>query len=245
MLLLAAVALSGALLLFYVGVPVLLFALFIPVAVLLMVIETRGRAEMAMSIGIAAFVVILLAGLAFQDIVPLLIFQGFVLATTLGFASTLSLQIVAEHFHVDPKGMRYMLIIGAIAGGLICVPTITIINSLYGVGTDALPAPYSVMWLEMARSAVTKVLSPSIDLYFVLIGVVLALVLYRLKISAISVALGLLLPVSATAAIFLGSLIGWALAQNGWLKDDPGIAASGLVAGDILVGLLFSIKTLL
>jgi uncharacterized oligopeptide transporter (OPT) family protein len=177
--------------------------------------------------------------------VPLLLFQGFVLATTLGFASTLSLQKVAEAFGIDPKGMRYMLTIGAIAGGLICVPTITIINSLYGVGTDALPAPYSVMWLEMARSAVTKVLSPSIDPYFILAGAAIAIVLYHLRVSAISVALGLLLPVSATATIFLGGIIGYLAEKKGWLKDDPGIAASGLVAGDILVGLLFSIKTLI
>ncbi len=244
-LLLAAAGLAAVLLYAFVGVPVWLFALCIPVAVLLMVIETRGRAEMAMSVGIAAFVVILLVGLAFQNLVSLLLFQGFVLATTLGFASTLSLHKVADVFKIDQTGLRYMLVIGAVLGGLLCVPCINLINSMYGIGTVALPAPYSVMWLEMARSAVTKVLSPSINLYFVLLGAVLALVLYRLKISAISVALGLLLPVSATAAILVGGAISWGAEKKGWLKDDAGIVASGLVAGDILVGLLFAVTTLL
>jgi hypothetical protein len=244
-LLIAATMLSGALLLLYANVPALLFVLCIPLALLFMVIETRGRAEMSMSIGIAAFVVILLVGLAFQDIVSLLLFQGFVLATTFGFASTLSLHMVAGYFGIETKGLRYMLVIGAVTGGIICIPCINLINSMYGIGTEALPAPYSVLWLEMARSAVTKVMSPSIDLHFVLLGAIIALVLYRFKISAISVALGLLLPVSVTAAIFLGGLIAWFAAKKGYLKDDNGITASGLIAGDILVSLALSLRTLL
>lgn len=245
LILLAASGLAAVLLHYFVGVSLWLFALCIPVALILMVIETRGRAEMAMSVGIAAFVVILLVGLAFQNIVSLLLFQGFVLATTLGFASTLSLHKVASVFEIDQKNLRYMLVIGAIVGGILCVPCINLIHSMYGIGTEALPAPYSVMWLEMARSAVTKVLSPSINLYFVLVGTILALVLYRFKISAISVALGLLLPVSATAAILTGGAISWLAGKKSWLKDDSGIVASGLVAGDILVGLLFAATTLL
>ncbi len=244
-LLIVITVIAAALVQSFVGVSLLLFILCIPLALLLMVIETRGRAETAMSVGIAAFVVILLVGLAFQDLVSLLLFQGFVLATTFGFASTLSLHKVAEYFEIDPKGLHYMLVIGTIIGGVICIPCISLLNSMYGIGTEALPAPYSVMWLEMARSAVTRVLSPSIDLYFVLLGGVIAMVLYKLKISAVSVALGLLLPVSATAAIFLGGLIVWAAAKKGFLKGDNGITASGLVAGDILVGLLFAVKTLL
>ena len=244
-LLIAATLLSGALLLIYVDVPVLLFVLCIPLALLFMVIETRGRAEMSMSIGIAAFVVILLVGLAFRDIVSLLLFQGFVLATTFGFASALSLQKVAGYFGIEIKGLRYMLVIGAVTGGIICIPCINLINSMYGIGTEALPAPFSVMWLEMARSAVTKVMSPSIDLHFVLLGIIIALVLNRFKISAVSVALGLILPVSLTAAVLVGGVIAWYVAKKGYLKNDNGITASGLVAGDIVVGLAMSLWALL
>ncbi|HMK45502.1 MAG TPA: OPT/YSL family transporter [Methanocella sp.] len=244
-LLLTTTALAAALIHSLVGVSLPLFCICIPLALLLMVIETRGRAETAMSIGIAAFVIVLLTGMAFGNTMSLLLFQGFVLATTFGFASTLSLYKVAEHFGINRRGLRYMLVIGAVTGGIICTPCVDLLNRLYGIGSDVLPAPYSVMWLEMARSAVTKVVSPSIDLRFIIIGTVLALIAHRLKVSAVSMALGLLLPVSASAAILIGGAIAWIAEKKSLLKDDHGITASGLVAGDILVGLLFAVKELL
>jgi uncharacterized oligopeptide transporter (OPT) family protein len=146
---------------------------------------------------------------------------------------------------IEIKGLRYMLVIGAVTGGIICIPCINLINSMYGIGTEALPAPFSVMWLEMGRSAVTKVMSPSIDLHFVLLGIIIALVLNRFKISAVSVALGLILPVSLTAALLVGGIIAWYVAKKGYLKNDNGITASGLVAGDIVVGLAMSLWALL
>ena len=244
-LLLALIIVAAVMIQAFAGVPAWIFLVCVPIAVLFQVIETRGRAEMSMGVGISSFVVILLVGLAFNDIVPLLILEGFVVAMVMGFSLALSASMTAEYSNVSRKGLITMMAIGSIAGGIVCIPIIRFLDGLYGIGTSALPAPYSVMWLEMANSAVSRIPSPSISIPLVLAGIVVALVLYRYKISAVSVALGLILPVSLTAALLVGGIIAWYVAKKGYLKNDNGITASGLIAGDIVVGLAMSLRALL
>ncbi len=57
-------------------------------------------------------------------------------------------------------------------------------------------------------------------------------------------ALGLILPVSVSATILAGGIIAWYIAKKGYLKNDKGITASGLMAGDIVVGLAMSLRNL-
>src|SRR5271157_1308987 len=238
------IALAALLLSIFPGVPAWVFLASIPIAVLFMVIETRGRAEMGMGVGISSFVILLIVGLAFDSIVPLLILEGFVVAMILTFALMFGLLKQSEFCGVDTKGLTTMAFIGVVTGSVICVPFMKFFNASFGIGTAALPAPFSVMWLEMANSAVAKVVSPSINPYMILAGVVIALALYRYKISAVTVAIGLMLPVSTSAAIVVGGIISWVVEKKGYLKDDNGITASGLMAGDILVSVLASLRYL-
>lgn len=245
LLLLIIVTVAAVMLHLFVGVPAWIFLISIPVATLFAIIESRGRAEISMSVGISSFVIILLVGLAFEDIVPLLILEGFVAAMVMSFSIGLSVFKTADYSHVSRKGLAQMLAIGSITGGVICIPIIRVLNDVYGIGTAALPAPYSVMWLEMAGSAVTRIIPPSINLYLILLGIGLAFVLHRYKISAVSIAMGLLLPFYLSGALFLGGIIAWYIAKKGYLKGDNGITASGLIAGDIVIGLALSLRALL
>jgi hypothetical protein len=240
-----AVACAALLLVVFPRVPAWIFLPCILIAVLFMVIETRGRAEAGMGVGMSSFVILLIVGLTFDGIVPLLVLEGFVVSMIL----TCSLFFVtlkqAEFCGVDAKGMASMMLIGAVTGAVICVPFMRFFNNLYGIGTASLPAPYSVMWLELANSAVAKVVSPSINPLLILAGVDIALVLYRFKISAVTVAIGLMLPVSTSAAIIVGGIIAWIIEKKGYLKNDNGITASGLMAGEIVVSILASLRNLL
>jgi hypothetical protein len=229
----------------FVGIPGWIFLACVPIALLFQVIETRGRAEAGLGVGMSSFIVILLVGLAFSDIVPLLILEGFVVAMVMGFSLALMGLMTAEYSNVSPKGLILAMAAGSIAGGVCCIPIIRFLDGLYGIGTTALPAPYSVMWLEMADSAVNRVASPSISFVMILAGIVIAIILYRYKISAVSVALGLLLPAASVAAIFAGGAIAWYIAKKGYLKNDNGITASGLMAGDIVASLAMSLRALL
>jgi hypothetical protein len=243
-LLLAIIAAAGFLMQVFVGIPAWIFIVCVPIALLFQLIETRGRAEMGMGVGMSSFIVILLVGLVFDNVVPLLVLEGFVVAMVMGFSMMLLAYKNAELCEVDRKGLLGAMAIGSLAGGISCIPIIRLVDSLYGIGTTALPAPYSVMWLEMANSAVSKVASPSISIPLIAAGVVIALVLYRYKLSAVGVALGLILPVSVSATILAGGIIAWYVAKKGYLKDDKGITASGLMAGDIVVGLAMSLRAL-
>ncbi len=227
------------------GVPAWVFLACIPIAVLFMVIETRGKAEMGIVVGMSSFIVLLIVGLAFDNVVPLLVLDGFVIATMMTFALTLSLLKQAEFCGVDTKGLNAMTLVGVVTGSVICVPFMRFFDALYGIGTASLPAPYSVMWAEMASSAVARVVSPSINPYLALAGVAIALVLYRYKVSAVTVAIGLILPVSTSAAIIAGGIAAWIIQKKGYLKSDNGIAPSGLMTGEIVVSILASLRLLL
>jgi hypothetical protein len=242
--LVAAIALAAILMAVYPGVPAWAFLICIPIAILFMVIETRGKGEMGMSVGISSFVILLIVGLAFDDIVPLLVLEGFIVAMILTFALMFTVLKQSEFCGIDTKGMTAMALIGVATGAVICVPFMRFFNALFGIGTPSLPAPFSVMWLEMANSAVARVMSPSIDLYMVLAGIAIALALYRYKISAVTMAIGLMLPVSTSAAIIVGGIIAWAIEKKGYLKDDNGITASGLMTGDIIVSIISSLRYL-
>jgi uncharacterized oligopeptide transporter (OPT) family protein len=242
--LIGAVVCAAILMAVFPGVPAWVFLLVIPVAILFMVIETRGRAEMGMGVGISSFVILLVAGLAFNDIVPLLVLEGFVVAMILTFSLMFAILKQSEFCGVETKGITSMALIGVVTGSVICVPFLKFFNSAYGIGSTALPAPFSVMWLEMANSAVARVIPPSVNLYMILAGVIIALALYRYKVSAVTVAIGLILPVSTSAAIIVGGIIARAAEKKGYLKNDNGITGSGLMTGDIVVSILASLRYL-
>ncbi|BAI62127.1 putative oligopeptide transporter [Methanocella paludicola SANAE] len=242
--LLVSIACAAILMALFPRVPAWIFIICILVAVLFMVIETRGRAEMGLGVGMSSFVILLVVGLAFDDIVPLVVLEGFVVSTIMTFSLILSIQKQSEFCGVNTKGLATMTLIGVITGSIICVPFMKFFNALFGIGTASLPAPYSIMWLEMANTATSKIISPSINLYLVLLGAVLALIMYRYKMSAVSVALGLMLPVSTCVTIVIGGILAWVIEKKGYLKDDNGITASGLMAGDIIVSIIASLRYL-
>ena len=243
-LLIAAIAGAALLLAVYPGVPTWIFLIAILIAVLFMIVETRGRAEMGIGVGMSSFVIILIVGLAFGNIVPLLVLEGCIVSMVITFSLMLQIFKQSEFCGVDTKGLTTMALIGVATGAVICVPFMKFFNSLYGIGSVSLPAPYSVMWLEMANTAVSKVISPSFNVYLILAGVVIAIILYRYKLSAVTVAIGLMLPVSTSAAILVGGAIAYVVEKKGYLKGDNGITASGLMAGDIIVSIIASLRYL-
>ncbi len=229
----------------FAGVPAWIFLVCVPIAVLFQVIETRGRAEMSMGVGISSFVVILLVGLAFNDIVPLLILEGFVVAMVMGFSLALSASMTAEYSNVSRKGLMH-------DDGHRLDSRRDRVHTHHPVPGRPVRHRHQRASRPVQRHVAGdgQLCSQPDTVAFdqhpsVLAGIVVALVLYRYKISAVSVALGLILPVSLTAALLVGGIIAWYVAKKGYLKNDNGITASGLIAGDIVVGLAMSLRALL
>jgi uncharacterized oligopeptide transporter (OPT) family protein len=236
------ITLAALFLFFYFGVQIWLFVITLIISLLFMIIEARSNAEMAMMTGMSSFLIILIIGLAFNDIVPLFIMDGCVLAMASTFALSLSVLKQSELCEIPNKNLAGMLFIGVLTGSIICIPCLKIFNMLFEIGTVTLPAPISVMWLEIAQSTVTKIVSPSINMYLIFLGVILAVILHKYNVSAISISMGLILPVSSSAAIVIGGIIAWYIKKKNYLKNDNNITPSGIIAGDVIASIIMAIR---
>jgi putative OPT family oligopeptide transporter len=115
-----------------------------------------------------------------------------------------------------------------------------------GFGDKALSAPQAGLMASLAQGIVGGDMAWPLVVTGILLG--FAMILFRVK-SPMLVAIGMYLPISITAAIFVGGVIRWfgdSLARRKGLNEaqrarveNVGIlAASGLIAGEALAGLV-------
>ena len=143
--------------------------------------------------------------------------------------------------------------------------TVMLLNSAYGIGSAAVPAPQATLM----KLIVEGIMTAQLPWTLVLIGVALALFCFLVDIPILAVALGLYLPLGLSSAVFAGGIVrdlverstrimrqkeaaNTAVVPGGVVpamieeaKDkavETGILlASGLVAGDALTGILVGI----
>lgn len=115
-----------------------------------------------------------------------------------------------------------------------------------GFGDKALSAPQAGLMASLAQGIVSGNMAWPLVVAGILLG--FAMILFRVK-SPMLVAIGMYLPISITSAIFVGGVIRWiadASARRGRLNEaqrarmeNVGVlAASGLIAGEALAGLV-------
>ena len=115
-----------------------------------------------------------------------------------------------------------------------------------GFGDKALSAPQAGLMASLAQGIVSGNMAWPLVVTGILLG--FAMILFKVK-SPMLVAIGMYLPISITSAIFVGGVIRWiadASARRGGLNEaqrarveNVGIlAASGLIAGEALAGLV-------
>ena len=163
-----------------------------------------------------------------------------------------------------PWRQQVMLAIGALAGATIMAPVLNLLLEAYGIGTPAhagvkaLNAPQATLMAAVAKGIFAR------DLPWTMIGLgaavgatVIAFDLWlkhgggRWRAPVLAVAVGIYLPLEYTSPIFLGGLISelvdrWQ-ARHG-ARGDPEtlrrnglLFASGLIAGEAIVGVLIAI----
>jgi putative OPT family oligopeptide transporter len=117
-----------------------------------------------------------------------------------------------------------------------------------GFGSASLPAPQAGLMAALAQGIVGGEMAWPLVAAGAFLGVMLILI--RVK-SPMLVAIGMYLPFSTTAAIFVGGLIRWVTdwrsraagnneAQRTRVENTGILIASGLIAGEALTGLLFA-----
>jgi len=132
------------------------------------------------------------------------------------------------------------------------MPFIAVMDKVYVIGSAQLPAPQAGLMALMANGIVGGEMAWPL----VIVGIFFAIGLILIKSpSPMLIAVGMYLPFSSTAAIFVGGLIKWLIDRNTAKKNlsdeqktkaqNTGILlASGLIAGESLMAVILAFVVL-
>jgi putative OPT family oligopeptide transporter len=141
-----------------------------------------------------------------------------------------------------PVYQQVGLIIGVITSGLIVGLTTLYMHRVFGIGTEAMPAPQATL----VSTIITGLLNQNLPWGLVLVGIFIAVTMELCSVHSLSFAVGLYLPIATTAPIFVGGLVrAWVERKTGVLQESDVSAgtlfSSGLIAGGSIAGILFAI----
>lgn len=137
-------------------------------------------------------------------------------------------------------------IIGVVMMSLVLGGVLTLFNKAWGFGSPALPSPQATL----VKIIVEGVMQGNLPWALIFIGVAVGLIFELLGMPILPIAIGLYLPIHLTSTIFIGGLIRGVLDHDEEHEDtferkmkvDSGILfASGLIAGEGLIGVLLAI----
>jgi putative OPT family oligopeptide transporter len=141
-----------------------------------------------------------------------------------------------------PYYQQLGLIIGVLASALIIGMTTLYMHQVFGIGSEAVPAPQATLMATI----ITGLLNQNLPWGLVLVGVFLAVTLELCGIHSLSFAVGSYLPIATTAPIFAGGLVrAWVERKTGTREESEvssgTLFSSGLIAGGSIAGILFAV----
>ena len=126
--------------------------------------------------------------------------------------------------------------IGAVVAALRAGWVLFLLHQAYGIGSAMLPAPQSRLMATLA----TGVMEGDLPWRLLGLGAGLALAAEAIGVASLPFAIGLYLPITTSAPLILGGLASWLLDRGeakSARREQLTLAASGLVAGDALMGI--------
>ncbi|MFH2009080.1 MAG: oligopeptide transporter, OPT family [bacterium] len=149
-----------------------------------------------------------------------------------------------------PWKMQIGGLIGVVAAALVLIPIILVLHkSGGGIGSEGLAAPQAGLMYKTA----TGIIGGVMPWHYIVIGMLFAVALILIGApSPMLIAVGMYLPFTTTAAIFVGGLIKWVADRLATRKlgtdhkarekvENRGLlVASGLVAGEAMVGIILA-----
>ena len=141
------------------------------------------------------------------------------------------------------KEMQNGFAIASIVGVVVVIGTIILLSSQLSItGSDA---PFALPQANLMSTLTSGIMSGNLPWVMIIVGVVMAIVLFLLDLPIMTIAIGFYLPISTTSIILVGALIRVfveKLSKNEAEKEariSNGISlSSGLVAGGSIIGLL-------
>jgi OPT family oligopeptide transporter len=155
-----------------------------------------------------------------------------------------------------PRAQQIGLMIGAVAAAAVIGKTVQVLDTpsrdmlaqgvMHAIGSDKYPAPQGTLMATLIRG----LLAHNLDWQFVLVGVFLSVTMELCGVKSLSFAVGVYLPLSTTAPIFVGGAMKGLSDFVAHRRREPvvdselgpgNLFATGLVAGGALAGVVVAI----
>ncbi|HET7616546.1 MAG TPA: oligopeptide transporter, OPT family, partial [Bacillales bacterium] len=143
-----------------------------------------------------------------------------------------------------PWKQQVAMMIGVVASGLVIGFILIVLDNAYGMGTQALPAPKAVLMKILLQG----ILSGDLPWNLIFIGGAISVVVEFLGLNSLVVAVGIYLPIHTSAPVMIGGGVRWLVQRSTSIKKlreariDTGVLfASGLIAGESLIGVVIAI----
>jgi putative OPT family oligopeptide transporter len=138
-----------------------------------------------------------------------------------------------------PRVQQLGEVLGVLTSAFFVCWTVTRLGETYGFGSEQLAAPQATLM----RLVIDGVLDQALPWGLVGIGVAIALLVELLRIPSLPFAVGVYLPLSTMAPVFLGGLTRWVLERRATNPEEQSrrrdrgvLLGSGLVGGEGLLG---------
>lgn len=145
-----------------------------------------------------------------------------------------------------PRRQQLGELLGVLTASFFVCLTVVVLAANYEIGGDELPAPQAVLM----NLVISGVIDQNLPWTLILIGVGITLIAALLRVPALPFAVGVYLPMSTMAAVFVGGLLRLALSWkagesvSGTRRKNGILFSSGLVGGEGLMGLFIAIAVL-
>ncbi len=143
-----------------------------------------------------------------------------------------------------PRAQQVGMMIGTVAAATVMGVTLLLLNKAYTFGSTALSAPQATLLSLLAKGLVEG----NLPFQLILVGMLIGLAAELMGVHALALAIGLYLPLETTLSIFIGGAVSFFVhykkKESGWTEKGI-LFASGLVAGDALMGIVVALFAVL
>jgi putative OPT family oligopeptide transporter len=135
-----------------------------------------------------------------------------------------------------PRALQLGQMIGVLAAAVRAGWVLFLLDKAYTIGSDLLPAPQAKLMATLAEG----VMHGQLPWGLLALGAALAAIAELAGIASLPFAIGLYLPITTTASLIFGGLIAEGRRRPAREDDAATLFASGLIAGDALLGIAFA-----
>ena len=135
-----------------------------------------------------------------------------------------------------PRALELGQMIGVLAAAVRVGWLLYLLHAAYTIGSAELPAPQAKLMATLAEG----VMHGQLPWALLALGAVLAAIVELCGVPSLPFAIGLYLPITTTASLIFGGLLAARWRRPERNDDSATLFASGLIAGDALLGVVFA-----